>query len=108
MKKKIYAGIVIVMIVLVGNLYLILRSSHENMSAVALANVEALAQDESGGGSREVKSVIITDLGTGTDCVNNVLYDVSRYSVNCIGDGKLPCTSGIYEKYTARGKCSLV
>ena len=63
-----------------------------------LANVEALAFREDD--SKGVGTILTHDLGKGTKCENGILYSVYKYSIDCFGEGTLPCQSGTYESFS--------
>lgn len=104
MKKTIIVTFIAVITVIAGyNIYT--SQTSENLSSLMLANIEALAND--GEDDKGVQSIIIEDLGNDTECINNVRYSIVSYRVNCIGKGSLPCTGGVYSKYTRMGECHL-
>ena len=73
------------------------------LSNIVLANVGALAFREDD--SRGVGHTILTILGKGAKCENGILYSVYKYSIDCFGEGTLPCQSGTYESFSPMGKC---
>ncbi|MCC2599271.1 NVEALA domain-containing protein [Sphingobacterium sp. FBM7-1] len=103
MKKKIFGGILAVAIAAVAAVNVNFNNESEDaLSALSLANVEALAQNENTGGA---ESIIITDLGRTTECVSGNLYSISSYLVTCLGNGTLPCQGGTYRSTTHMGIC---
>ena len=68
--------------------------SVNSLSNIVLANVEALAFREDD--SKGVGTILTHDLGKGTKCENGILYSVYKYSIDCFGEGTLPCQSGTY------------
>ena len=74
-----------------------------SLSNIVLANVEALAFREDD--SKGVGTILTHDLGKGTKCENGILYSVYKYSIDCFGEGTLPCQSGTYESFSPMGKC---
>lgn len=72
------------------------------ISDITLANIEALANDESNTGA---SSVLTTDLGNGSKCENGTFYSVQSYRIDCFGSGNLTCNSGTYSSYTPMGPC---
>ena len=108
MKKKIFGGILAVAIAAVAAVNVNINNEAEDaLSALSLANVEALAQNENGGGEEDkgAESIIITDLGNTAECVSGNLYSVHSFLVTCLGKGKLPCQSGTYRNLTYVGIC---
>ena len=76
-----------------------------DLSDLALANVEALANLEGfvfvGDAStvtKGVKNVIYTDMGRDDDCIMGRTQYVYKIYVSCLGEGNLPCREGNYEK----------
>lgn len=86
------------------NIYFSYNNSGK-LSNLMLANVEALANDENKEG---YQSMLITDLGSSTQCVDNILYSVARYNITCLGKGSLECASGVYATLTPIGNCYTV
>ena len=81
----------------------LLNESTTYESPCLLANVEALAFREDD--SKGVGTILTHDLGKGTKCENGILYSVYKYSIDCFGEGTLPCQSGTYESFSPMGKC---
>ena len=102
MKKLIIISLVI-MFVAVAAHGVYLSKTVNSLSNIVLANVEALAFREDD--SKGVGTILTHDLGKGTKCENGILYSVYKYSIDCFGEGTLPCQSGTYESFSPMGKC---
>ena len=89
MKKLIIISLVI-MFVAVAAHGVYLSKTVNSLSNIVLANVEALAFREDD--SKGVGTILTHDLGKG-------------YSIDCFGEGTLPCQSGTYESFSPMGKC---
>lgn len=103
MKKKIFGGILAVAIAAVAAVNVNINNEAEDaLSALSLANVEALAQDESGDGVK-IKTVI--DKGITEDCINGIYYQFAEYETDCIGTGSIACSPGTEIFETVLGTC---
>ena len=89
MKKLIIISLVI-MFVAVAAHGVYLSKTVNSLSNIVLANVG---------------TILTHDLGKGTKCENGILYSVYKYSIDCFGEGTLPCQSGTYESFSPMGKC---
>lgn len=78
------------------------NEAEDALSALNLENVEALAQSENQQGA---ESIIITDMGSTTECVNGNLYSINTFFLTCLGKGRLQCQSGSYQEATYIGIC---
>ena len=103
MKKKLMGIVTIIAIAAVAGYNVYASRSNVKLSDLALANVEALAFREDD--SKGVGTILTHDLGKGTKCENGILYSVYKYSIDCFGEGTLPCQSGTYESFSPMGKC---
>ncbi|HLT87008.1 MAG TPA: NVEALA domain-containing protein [Sphingobacterium sp.] len=103
MKKKILGSIVAVAIAAVAAVNVNFNNEAGNgIVALSVTNVEALAQNENTEGA---ESIIVTDMGSTTQCVNGNLYSVNSFAVTCLGKGRLPCQSGTFQNITYVGIC---
>jgi hypothetical protein len=82
MKKKIFGGIAIIVIIAFATFHINLNTQNENFSLLSLANIEALAE-ESG-----------SESGGGYSCT--VTYNCTNGSISCTGTR---CSRGTTEKY---------
>ncbi|HUH18102.1 hypothetical protein [Albibacterium sp.] len=106
MKKKLQKiSIVVAAIVLfVGAMLLSVKKNDHGQWKVATVSSFAQGGGESGGGEDGgeedgVKSIIISDTGTTTECIANKVHNVISFTVICLGDGNLQCVSGDFNRY---------
>lgn len=99
MKKLIIISLVIKFVAVAAH-GVYLSKTVNSLSNIVLANVEALAfrEDDSKG-----VGLYLRMFGKGTKCENGILYSVYKYSIDCFGEGTLPCQSGTYESFSPMG-----
>lgn len=80
--------------------------SEAGLSDLALANVEALAQNEDGNDSKGYASVLTTLMSTHIRCVNTIAITTKTFNVNCLGEGDMECTEGTTIIEYESGRCA--
>jgi hypothetical protein len=93
-KYYLYGSIAALVIaaVAVVNVTLSLNTKSNNLSAISLANVEALAGENENG----VAQIIITDSGREIIEQNNQYLSCRKNRVDCKGKGSYDCTPGYF------------
>lgn len=101
MRKKFYFVAILVIATISVSLA---QKDNNQLSDIALANIEALSQYEEGTGAA---SVTLTDLGITGRCIGSVWNECQTYYSECYGSGSIGCTSGkIYKNCIPRGRCA--
>jgi hypothetical protein len=95
--KKIISGIVVLAIAAVAafNVNLSLNQKKNDISALSLANVEALAGEN--GGDCTYNQVTLVQGTSTTKCVNGYIHKYTPYLSDCKGQGKgTMCCPGVF------------
>lgn len=107
MKKKILSAAFAVAIMAIAGYNVYMNQEKNNLSELALANIEALADPEGNVTTKYVKNMNIIDLGKKDDCIDDYVHHILTYRVDCMGEGNLPCQQGTFvrtEKTNSRCK----
>ena len=98
MKKKMLSAAFAVVIMAVAGYNVYMNQEKNNLSELALANIEALADPEGNVTTKYVKNMNIIDLGKEDKCINGYLCHILYYRVDCMGEGNLPCQEGTFAR----------
>lgn len=107
MKKKILSAAFTVVIMAIAGYNVYVNQMKSDLSGMALANIEALANPEGNVTTKYVKNINIKDLGKEEDCIDDYVHHILTYHVDCMGEGNLPCQEGTFvrtEKTNSRCK----
>jgi len=105
MKKRILSGVfALALMATVG--YGVNKSMNNdaNLSDLALANVEALAQGETN--PTGYAAALTTLISKSSRCVNSIAITTETYNVQCLGEGDMACTPGTTTIEYESGRCA--
>lgn len=102
MKKKILSGVALALLITAGYGVNKNMNGNENLSNLALSNVEALASGEGPGigePGKKYEYVTLFEVDSETRCENGRAYKIIYYDSDCYFSGSIPCPGSYYEVF---------